>query len=49
MVVYRELYYASHGWLTYRKWFWGYALLGLAYVVLFIYPPEFLAERIYNL
>jgi MFS family permease len=32
VVAYRELYYASHGWLTHRKWFWGYALLGLAVV-----------------
>lgn len=29
MVAYHELYYASEGRLNHRKWFWGYAFLGL--------------------
>ncbi|KAF7977749.1 hypothetical protein HWV62_2836 [Athelia sp. TMB] len=32
-VAYRELFYASGGWLTTRRWFWGYAFLGFAVVL----------------
>lgn len=42
MVAYREIYYASQGWLNHRKWFWGYAFLGLAVVLeqIFVAPQE---------
>ncbi|KZP34232.1 MFS general substrate transporter [Athelia psychrophila] len=40
MVAYREIYYASGGWLTSRAWFWGYAFLGLFVILeqLFLAP-----------
>lgn len=42
MVAYREIYYASQGWLNHRKWFWGYAFLGFGVVLeqIFVAPEE---------